>query len=108
MTIRQDIKDQLSEGPLSLKELADLTGHDIDSIRNACGYMNSEGSIKRCEGQKIGMPNPRYELPLIKAARPMQSRLTTPAWVPPKALHRPEIHAPGIVVRRLLTGEVLQ
>jgi len=33
--------------------------------------------------------------------------LKLPPWVPPKVLHRPEIHAPGQVVKRYLTGEVM-
>ena len=43
----------------------------------------------------------------IRTATHHGNVLTSPAYVPPKVLHRPTINAPGCVVRRLLTGEVM-
>jgi hypothetical protein len=42
-----------------------------------------------------------------KAPPPQINRLTLPVYVPPKTLHRPVISAPGCVVRRYLTSEVM-
>jgi len=99
MTIRSDIKDTLRGGPLSAEALAATTGHPVGSIANACNYLHAEGAIRKVKGG--------FALSLVKAAPPMISRLTTPAWVPPKPLHRPTFHAPGCVVREKLTGRVL-
>jgi hypothetical protein len=43
-----------------------------------------------------------------KTPPPQINRLTLPVYVPPKVPHRPVISAPGCVVRRLLTGEVME
>ena len=99
MTIRSDIKDTLRGGPLSAEALSATTGHPINSIENACNYLHAEGAIRKVKGG--------FALSLIKAAPPMISRLKSPAWVPPKPLHRAVYEAPGCVVREKLTGRVL-
>ena len=107
MTIKQDIRDALETGPLTLREIATATGHPLASIENAKNYLRADGVLRQTPNQKPGAPDIKYELVRIKAAPPMISRLTTPAWVPPKPLHRPTFHAPGCVVRERLTGKVL-
>jgi hypothetical protein len=99
MTIRSDIKNALASGPKTAEELATITGHSIGSIRNACGYLHADGAVRKVDGG--------FALPLAKALPPMISRLASPVYVPPKVMHRAEIDAPGCVVRRLLTGEVM-
>jgi len=42
-----------------------------------------------------------------KTPPPQINRLTLPVYVPPKVPHRPVISAPGCVVRRYLTSEVM-
>lgn len=108
MTIKQDIRDKLAHGPMSLRDLAQVTGHDLESIRNAKGYLQADGIVRQVVGPKMGgARDVLFELVPIKAVSNHGNVLKSPVWVPPKPTHRPTIHAPGIVVRRLLTGEVL-
>jgi hypothetical protein len=100
MTIRSDIKDALASGPKTADELASITGHSIKSIENALGYLHADGAVRKVDGG--------FALPLVKALPQQISRLASPPYVPPKVMHRREIDAPGCVVRRLLTGEVMQ
>jgi len=106
MTIRQSIRDALrANGPMTVEQIAKATGHDAASIKNAKGYMTSEGYIRQAPGQKQGK-GLRYELmplPELKHGNVLKS----PPWIPPKPLHRPVIHAPGMVVREFITGRTL-
>ncbi len=99
MTIRSDIKKALAGGPLSIEALAEVTGHAQGSIINACNYMHADGAIRKSGNA--------YALAVIKTPPPQINRLTLPAYVPPKVLHRPHVDAPGMLVRRYLTGERL-
>lgn len=108
MTIRQSIRDALKTGPMSIEQLVKVTGMDIASIENSRNYLRADGVIRQVKGQKPGSKGILYELTPIPPAPKHGNVLKAPPYVPPKSLRRPEIHAPGIVVRRLLTGEVLQ
>ena len=99
MTIRQDIKDALAFGPKTAEELSTITKHSAASIYNALGYLHAEGGVRKVSGG--------FALPLVKALPQQISRLTLPAWVPPKTLHRPTYEAPGCVVREFITNRVL-
>lgn len=109
MTIKQDIRDQLVDGPMSLRDLAQVTGHPLEAIRNARNYLVADGVMRRVAGQPCGgIPDVLYELTPIKAAPQQISRLTVPAWVPPKVTHRPVYDAaPGVVIREGITGREL-
>ena len=107
MTIRLDIKDALKIAPRSMKQLAALTGHSLDSITNAKGYLQGDGIVRQVAGQRPGDPHILYELVPVRSVTHHGNVLFSPAWVPPRVMHRPEIDAPGCVVRRYLTGEVL-
>ena len=101
MTIRHSSKEALKSSAMTIPQLSKVTGYDAKSINNAKHYMNAEGYIRQVKG-KPGM----YELmplPELKHG----NVLTSPAWIPPKPLHRPVIHAPGMVVREFLTGRVI-
>lgn len=101
MTIRNSIKEALKSGPMTILQLAKVTGYDAKSINNAKHYMNAEGYIRAVKGKQG-----HYELmplPELKHG----NVLTSPAWVPPKALHRPTYEAPGMVIREKLTGREL-
>lgn len=101
MTIRDSIKQALKSGPKTIPQLAKVTGYDAKSVNNAKHYMNAEGYIRAVKG-KPG----HYELmPLPELNH--GNVLTSPAWVPPKALHRPVYEAPGMVIREKLTGREL-
>ncbi len=107
MTIRLDIKDALKIAPRSMKQLATITGHSLDSITNAKGYLQSDGIVRQVPGQKPGSPDILYELVPIRTETRHGNVLKSPPWIPPKAMHRPTIDAPGFVVKRYLTGEVM-
>ena len=118
MTYKQDVCAQLRTGPKTLREIAKATGHDLESIRNARNYLVADQVIRRVkrdfvytdkvsESFSAGRPDELFELTPIKAAPTQINRLTLPAYVPPKVMHRPVINAPGMTVRRYLTGEVL-
>ncbi len=106
MSIRQAIKDALKQGPMTLRTLSHSTGYPIESIRNARNYLLADSVIRQV-GNSGAQDNVMYELTPIKAPPTQINRLTLPAYVPPKVLHRPIVDAPGCVVRRLLTNEVL-
>ena len=107
MSIKLAIREALRSGPKSVLELASITGHDVASIRNARGYLQADGIIRQVAGQKATSANMVYELTPIKAPPTQVNRLTLPEWVPPKTLHRPTFHAPGMIVREKLTNRVL-
>lgn len=99
MTIRSDIKSALASGPKTIEELATITKHRADRIYNGAHYMLSMGHVR-----KVG---DAFALPSEKALPAQVNRLTLPAYVPPKVLHRPVFHAPGMIVREKLTGKEL-
>ena len=99
MTIRSDIKDALASGSKSAVELAAITGHSTGSIYNACGYLHADGAIRKVPGG--------FALPPPKTPPPQISRLTSPAWIPPKTLRRPVYEAPGCRIIERLTGKEL-
>ena len=118
MTYKQDVCAQLRTGPKTLREIAKATGHDLESIRNAKTYLIMEGLVRRVKRDFVytdkvsekfsaGRPDELFELTPIKAPPAQINRLTLPAYVPPKVMHRPIVDAPGCVVRRYLTGEVM-
>lgn len=99
MTIRKDIKDALADGPKTIEELSTITKHRADRIYNGAHYMLSMGHVR-----KVG---DAFALPLEKAPPQQVNRLTLPAYVPPKTLHRPTFHAPGCRIVEKLTGREL-
>lgn len=107
MSIKQAIKDELAKEPRSMKQLAAITGYSLDSITNAKGYLQADGIIRQVPKQKPGSPHILFELVPVRIATHHGNVLTSPAWVPPPVLHRPVIHAPGMVVREYLTGRTL-
>jgi DNA-binding transcriptional MocR family regulator len=107
MTIRDDIKTALAKKPMSMKQLAELTGHSLASVTNAKGYLQADGIVQQVPKQKPGSPHILFELAPIRTATHHGNVLTAPVWVPPKVLHRPTINAPGCVVREHLTGRKL-
>jgi len=107
MSIKQSIRDALSDGPKSLRMIATLTGIELESIRNAKGYLQSDGVVRQVKGQKPGAPDILFELTPIRTATHHGNVLTSPAWVPPKMLHRPTYQAQGCVIRERLTNRVL-
>jgi hypothetical protein len=62
MSIKDAIRKELATGPKSLRLIATLTGHDLESIRNAKGYLQSDGIVKQVAGQKPGAPDILFEL----------------------------------------------
>jgi hypothetical protein len=119
MTYKQDVCAQLRTGPKTLRQIAKATGHDLGSVRNAKTYLIMEGLVRRVkrsaflytdkvsESFSAGRPDELFELTPIKAPPPQINRLTLPPYKPEKVMHRPVVDAPGCVVRRLLTGEVM-
>jgi hypothetical protein len=107
MSIKQAIRDELAKGPKSLRTIAHTLGLPIESIRNARNYLLADGVIRSQAGQKSGSPDILYEVVPIRSVSHHGNVLKSPPWVPPRVMHRPVIDAPGITVRRLLTGEVL-
>lgn len=101
MTIRQSIRDALRAGPMTIDKLAKVTGHDRKSVENSKHYLNAEGYIRAVKG-KPGY----YELTPIPQSH-HGNVLTSPAWVPPKPMHRPTFDAPGCRIVERLTGQVL-
>ena len=107
MTIRQAMKDELAKQPRSMKQLAAITGYSLESVTNAKGYPQADGIIRQVKGQKPGSPHILFELTPIRTATHHGNVLTSPAWVPPKMLHRPTYQAQGCVIRERLTNRVL-
>ena len=108
MTIRLDIKDALKVAPRSMKQLADITGHGLDSITNAKGYLQGDGIVRQVPGQKPGSPDILYEVVPIRSVSHHGNVLKSPPYVPPKATHRPVYDvAPGVVLREGITGREL-
>lgn len=107
MTIRQDIKDALKTGQKSLGQLHKLTGHSIESLVNACGYLQTDDILRKVRG-KYGTESAVYELVPVRTVTHHGNVLKSPEWVPPKPIHRPTYEAaPGVVVREYITGRVL-
>ena len=107
MSIKQSIRDALRDGPKSLRMIATLTGYELESIRNAKGYLQADGVVRQVKGQKPGAPDILFELVPVRTETNHGNVLTSPAWVPPKALHRPTYQAQGCVIREKLTGREL-
>ena len=107
MTIKNDIRDALRDGPKSLRMISALTGHDLEPIRNAKGYLQADCIVRQVAGQKPGSPDILFELVPVPQTSHHGNVLKSPPWVPPKVPRRAEIDAPGLTVRRYLTGEVL-
>ena len=107
MSIKLAIRDALRDGPKSLRMIATLTGYELESIRNAKGYLQADGVVRQVKGQKPGAPDILFELVPVRTATHHGNVLTSPEWVPPKPLHRPTYEAPGMIVREKLTGQVL-
>jgi hypothetical protein len=119
MTIKHDIINALRTGPKTLRDIAKATGHDLASVRNARNYLVADQVIRRVkrsaflyndrvsESFSAGRPDELFELTPIKAPPTQINRLTLPPYKPEKVMHRPIVDAPGCVVRRYLTGEVI-
>jgi len=107
VTIRQSIKDALKTGPMSIEQLVTFTGIDLASIENSKNYLRADGVIRQVRGQKPGSKGILYELVPIPKSAKHGNVLTSPAWVPPKSMHRPVYDAPGMIVREFITGRSL-
>ena len=111
MSINMDVlmEYENAEKPLKRADVAERMGLTLIQAGNAISYLLDKGKIQYAPGANPAKQNQAYVITkrFTKAEPTQINRLTLPAYVPPKVLHRPVINAPGMTVRRLLTGEVM-
>ena len=110
MSINDQVYEEIeqAEKPLNRHEVATRLNLPLAAVSSAMHYLSGKSKIMVAKGERSGAQNQRFIVPMRQLVAPRSmSVLSAPPYVPPKVMHRPEIHAPGIVVRRYLTGEVL-
>ena len=111
MSINMDVLEayENAEKPLKRAEVAERLGLTLIQAGNAISWLLDKGKITHAPGANPAKQNQPYVIvkQYAKAGPEQINRLTLPPYVPPKLMHRPFVDAPGCVVRRLLTGEVM-